>query len=75
MNYTRAARSILATAELPGKPGLPGSTHHQAESGVDLDDIDLNLLRIFHQLMIERRVSSVAESLGMSQPAVSSALK
>jgi len=41
----------------------------------DLDDIDLNLLRIFHQLMIERRVSAVAETLGMSQPAVSGALK
>ena len=42
---------------------------------MDLDDIDLNLLRIFHQLMIERRVSAVAETLGMSQPAVSAALK
>ena len=42
---------------------------------VDLNDLDLNLLRVFHQLMIERRVSSVAETLGMSQPAVSSALK
>jgi DNA-binding transcriptional LysR family regulator len=42
---------------------------------MDLNDLDLNLLRVFHQLMIERRVSSVAETLGMSQPAVSSALK
>jgi DNA-binding transcriptional LysR family regulator len=42
---------------------------------MDLNDLDLNLLRVFHQLMIDRRVSAVAESLGMSQPAVSSALK
>lgn len=42
---------------------------------MDLNDLDLNLLRVFHQLMIQRRVSSVAESLHMSQPAVSGALK
>lgn len=42
---------------------------------MNLNDLDLNLLRVFNQLMIERRVSSVAESLGVSQPAVSNALK
>ncbi|MCX7061525.1 MAG: LysR family transcriptional regulator [Gammaproteobacteria bacterium] len=42
---------------------------------MNLNDLDLNLLRVFHQLMIERRVSSAAESLGVSQPAVSNALK
>jgi DNA-binding transcriptional LysR family regulator len=42
---------------------------------MDIDQLDLNLLRVFHQLMTERRVSSVAETLGMSQPAVSGALR
>lgn len=42
---------------------------------MDLDDLDLNLLRVFHQLMCERRVSAAAETLGLSQPAVSGALK
>lgn len=41
---------------------------------VELKDIDLNLLLVFNQLRIERRVSSVAETLGVTQPAVSNAL-
>jgi DNA-binding transcriptional LysR family regulator len=40
-----------------------------------LADIDLNLLVVFHQLLRERRVSQVGETLGMSQPAVSNALR
>ena len=42
---------------------------------MNLNDLDLNLLRVFHQLMIERSVSRVADALGVSQPAVSNALK
>lgn len=42
---------------------------------MNLNDLDLKLLRVFNQLMIERRVSSAAQSLGVSQPAVSNALK
>jgi DNA-binding transcriptional LysR family regulator len=42
---------------------------------VDLRDIDLNLLVIFNQLLMDRRVSTSAEKLGLSQPAVSNALK
>jgi DNA-binding transcriptional LysR family regulator len=41
---------------------------------MDLKDIDLNLLVLFNQLVLERRVSKVAETLGLSQPAVSNAL-
>jgi len=41
---------------------------------MDLEDIDLNLLVVFNQLLIERRVSRVAEKLGVSQPAVSNSL-
>lgn len=41
---------------------------------MELTDIDLNQLVLFHQLMRERRVSRVAETLGLSQPAVSNAL-
>lgn len=42
---------------------------------MQLRDIDLNLLVILNQLMIDKRVSTAAESLGITQPAVSNALK
>ena len=41
---------------------------------MELARLDLNLLLVFHQLLRDQRVSSVATALGMSQPAVSSAL-
>jgi len=41
---------------------------------MDISKIDLNLLVVLHHLLLKRRVSAVAELLGMSQPAVSSAL-
>ncbi len=41
---------------------------------MDLKDIDLNQLVVFQQLIVERRVSRVAESLGITQPAVSNTL-
>ncbi len=37
---------------------------------MELTDIDLNQLVLFQQLMVERRVSKVAENLGLTQPAV-----
>jgi DNA-binding transcriptional LysR family regulator len=40
-----------------------------------VDELDLNLLPYFNELMKERKVSKVAEALGVSQPAVSNALK
>src|SRR4051812_38955265 len=39
-----------------------------------LRDIDLNLLVVFNQLLAERRVNAAAQSLGITQPAVSNAL-
>lgn len=42
---------------------------------MNLRDIDLNLLVIFHQLLIDHRVSTAAENLGLTQPAVSNALR
>ncbi len=42
---------------------------------MDLKDLDLNLLLIFDTLVRERRVSATAHRLGMTQPAVSNALK
>lgn len=39
-----------------------------------LSEIDLNLLVVFNHLLSERRVSTVAEIMGRSQPAISSAL-
>lgn len=41
---------------------------------MELSDIDLNQLVLFHQLMVERRVSKVADKLGLTQPAVSNSL-
>lgn len=41
---------------------------------MDLSRLDLNLLVVFHHLLLLKRVSAVAHTLGMSQPAVSSAL-
>jgi DNA-binding transcriptional LysR family regulator len=41
---------------------------------MELTKLDLNLLLVFHHLLILKRVSAVATQLGMSQPAVSSAL-
>ena len=41
---------------------------------MELTRLDLNLLLVFHHLLREKRVSTVAAVLGMSQPAVSSAL-
>ncbi len=41
---------------------------------MELRDIDLNLLVVFRQLLVEKRVSRVAENLGLTQPAVSNAL-
>ncbi|MGZ5785255.1 MAG: LysR family transcriptional regulator [Ramlibacter sp.] len=41
---------------------------------MELEEIDLNLLLVFKQLLAERSVSRAAEALGLSQPAVSNAL-
>jgi len=42
---------------------------------MELRKIDLNLLVIFNQLLVDRRVSTVADRLDLTQPAVSNALK
>jgi DNA-binding transcriptional LysR family regulator len=41
---------------------------------MELHEMDLNLLVVFNELLTQRRVSKVAESLGISQPAVSNSL-
>lgn len=41
---------------------------------MELKDMDLNLLVVFNQLLNERKVSRVADNLGLGQPAVSNAL-
>ena len=38
---------------------------------MELHDLDLNLLVVFNQLLVDRRVSKAADNLGVSQPAVS----
>jgi DNA-binding transcriptional LysR family regulator len=41
---------------------------------MELHELDLNLLVVFNQLLVDRRVSKAAESLGLTQPAVSNSL-
>lgn len=41
---------------------------------MQLERLDLNLLEVFHHLLVEGRVSRVAHKLGVSQPAVSNSL-
>ena len=41
---------------------------------MELEEIDLNLLVVFQQLLVTRKVSQAAENLGLTQPAVSNAL-
>jgi DNA-binding transcriptional LysR family regulator len=41
---------------------------------MELTDIDLNQLVLFQHLMVERKVSKVADKLGLTQPAVSNTL-
>ena len=41
---------------------------------MELHELDLNLLVVFNHLLVERRVSKVADNLGISQPAVSNSL-
>ncbi len=41
---------------------------------MELGDIDLNLLLVFDRMLTEKRVSAVAQGLGLSQPAISNAL-
>ena len=41
---------------------------------MDLEEVDLNLLVVFKQLLAQRSVSRAAEALGLSQPAVSNSL-
>ncbi|MBI5719146.1 MAG: LysR family transcriptional regulator [Burkholderiales bacterium] len=42
---------------------------------INFRTLDLNLLRVFNEVMVERNVTRAAERLAMSQPAVSNALR
>mgnify|MGYP001071813546 CR=1 FL=1 len=42
---------------------------------MNLRELDLNLLVVFNQLLLDRSVSTAADNLGLTQPAVSNALK
>jgi DNA-binding transcriptional LysR family regulator len=45
------------------------------DTTMQLRDLDLNLLVIFHQLLLDRSVSIAAQNLEITQPAMSNALK
>jgi DNA-binding transcriptional LysR family regulator len=45
------------------------------ELAMDLQDFDLNLLLVFDQMLKTKKVSSAAEALGVTQPAISRSLK
>jgi DNA-binding transcriptional LysR family regulator len=51
-----------------------GIIHCMKSQSLNLDGLDLNLLRVLDVLMQERRVATSAQRLGLSQPAVSNAL-
>jgi len=60
----------------PSAHGETGSTKRiDGRHAMNPRDLDLNLLTVFAQLYEDRKVSLAAENLGLSQPAVSSALK
>ena len=42
---------------------------------MNIQDLDLNLLRVFNAIYAEKSISGAAQKLGLSQPAVSNALK
>ena len=42
---------------------------------MELRELDLNLLLVFNRLLLDRSVSTAAQKLGLTQPAVSNALK
>jgi DNA-binding transcriptional LysR family regulator len=57
--------------------GIFNITRSDTEAGdstMELHNIDLNLLVVFNHLLVERKVSKVAENLDISQPAVSNSL-
>jgi len=44
-------------------------------ANMELRQLDLNLLLVLHQLLLDGRVSSAAQNLGLTQPALSNALR
>ena len=42
---------------------------------MDFQNFDLNLLRVFDEVMAERNISRAARNLAMTQPAASNALR
>jgi DNA-binding transcriptional LysR family regulator len=56
-------------------PGITTLNTPRKTSQVNFRTLDLNLLRVFDVVMVERNVTRAAERLAMSQPAVSNALR
>jgi DNA-binding transcriptional LysR family regulator len=54
---------------------LPPPKPHGVVSFVNLSELDLNLLKVFQAIYVERSISKAATRLGVSQPAVSKSLK
>ena len=53
---------------------IPKRSPAQRQQSVNLEQFDLNLLRVFDALLVTRSVSGAALRLGLSQPATSAAL-
>ena len=78
------ALSVLGLVEQSGQAKLGFTLHatvcrpgmsQPARGVMELRELDLNLLLVFNQLLIDRRVSTAADNLEQTQPAVSNALK
>jgi len=61
-------------AEQPGDEPT-GSTNRASVLPVNFRTLDLNLLRVFDEVMAERNLTRAATTLSMTQPAVSNALR
>jgi hypothetical protein len=61
-------------AQIRRQNGQYISNHHCECSPTALRGIDLNLPVVFNELIVERRVNAVAQSLGITQLALSNAL-
>lgn len=66
--------SCFGSAVWPIEANGSKKMDNNAIQNIDIKRLDLNLLRIFDAVSKEKNVSRAAESLGLSQPAVSSAM-
>jgi len=68
----RLVQFRLGIAASPSRMPVPP---HHAQPSINFRTLDLNLLKVFDVVMVERNVTRAAARLAMTQPAVSNALR